>query len=240
MLDHIRLLPVTIIAAALLLVIKVGDVWNGATDARVGVALASTHQIEPAADDEAGSDNTDAAAQANVGEGEAPQAAAETDSRMPYSGGLAGKDPALYTESEIGLLHDLAGRRDELEGRARDLEMRENLLQAAERRIDEKIAELRQIEENIQIMLERNDANEEEQIKRLVKVYENMKPKDAARIFDQLEMDILLKVTRRMREAKIAPVLARMQPAKAKSLTVELATQRGLPSIDSIARGNDG
>ncbi len=241
MLNHIRILPVTIIAAVLLLMIKVGDVWNGATDGRVGIALADTHNIGPAVADQTEADpkGADAMVLAKVDEGKAEPAAPKSDSDVPRPGGLADKDPALYTKSELELLRDLAGRRDELEGRARELEMRENLLEAAERRIDEKITELRQIEENIQNMLERNDAKDDEQLKSLVKVYENMKPKDAARIFNQLEMDILLKVTRRMRAAKVASVLARMEPAKAKSLTVELATQRGLPSVDAVAGGSD-
>ena len=46
---------------------------------------------------------------------------------------------------------------------------------------------------------------------------------------EQLDMDILLDVTERMREQKMAPVLAAMDPEKAKSLTVELATRRRLP-----------
>ncbi len=240
MLDRIRILPVTITAAVLLLVLTVGDVWTDATDGRVGAALASTHQAEQAADDESDTAAADTVVLAQADDNKAEQQAAETDVAVPDPGGLVNKDPTLFTESELELLRDLAGRRGELERRARDLEMRENLLEAAERRIDEKITELRQIEDNIQNMLERNDEKEEAQLKKLVKVYENMKPKDAARIFNQLEMDILLKVARRMRETKIAPVLARMDPTKAKSLTVELATQRGLPSVDAVAGGNDG
>jgi flagellar motility protein MotE (MotC chaperone) len=60
----------------------------------------------------------------------------------------------------------------------------------------------------------------------LVKTYETMKPKDAARIFDTLEMEVLIEVAQRMKEAKLAPVLAAMDPAKAQSVTVELAARR--------------
>ena len=62
-----------------------------------------------------------------------------------------------------------------------------------------------------------------------MKIYENMKPKDAARIFEQLEIDVLLLIAERMREARIAPILAKMSPAKAKAITVELATRRPIP-----------
>jgi len=65
-------------------------------------------------------------------------------------------------------------------------------------------------------------------MKSLVKIYENMKPKDAAPIFEQLDMDVLLDIVDRMKEAKVAPILAQMNPAKAKEVTDELAKRHEL------------
>jgi len=56
-----------------------------------------------------------------------------------------------------------------------------------------------------------------------------MKPKDAARVFDTLDMPILLDVLQRMKERLAAPILANMDPERAKSVTVELAQRRQLP-----------
>ncbi len=53
-----------------------------------------------------------------------------------------------------------------------------------------------------------------------------MKPKDAAEIFDNLELPVLVDVTGRMKEAKLAPVLAAMTPERARILTVKLAQRR--------------
>ena len=55
---------------------------------------------------------------------------------------------------------------------------------------------------------------------------QKMKPKEAARIFDQLEMDVLLQVIDRMKSTKTAPVLAAMLPARAKELTMRIAERR--------------
>jgi flagellar motility protein MotE (MotC chaperone) len=107
--------------------------------------------------------------------------------------------------------------------------MREKILQATEIRIDTKIDELKKLEIRIKGLLLDHDKESEQQIKSLVKVYENMKPKDAARIFEKLEMEILLDVTERMKEVKMAKVMAAMDPMKAKTLTVRLATRRRLP-----------
>jgi len=56
-----------------------------------------------------------------------------------------------------------------------------------------------------------------------------MKPRDAARIFEELDMDTLLLVAERMKERKLAPLMAQMNPEKAKEMTVELARLRQLP-----------
>jgi flagellar motility protein MotE (MotC chaperone) len=58
-----------------------------------------------------------------------------------------------------------------------------------------------------------------------------MKPKEAARIFDTLEMDVLLSVIGKMNERKMSPILASMDPDKAREVTIKLAEQRKLPSL---------
>ncbi|MCZ6722083.1 MAG: hypothetical protein O7A65_11160 [Proteobacteria bacterium] len=63
----------------------------------------------------------------------------------------------------------------------------------------------------------------------LVKIYQNMKPKDAARIFNELDFDVLVEVLERMRETSAAPILARMDSERAKALTLELAERGRLP-----------
>ena len=53
-----------------------------------------------------------------------------------------------------------------------------------------------------------------------------MKPKDAAKIFNELEMPVLLKLVGNMKEVKVAPVIASMDPAKARELSIELSKQK--------------
>ena len=62
-----------------------------------------------------------------------------------------------------------------------------------------------------------------------MKIYENMKPKDAARIFEALDMDTLLLVAERMNERKLAPVMAQLNSERAKEITVELTRAGQLP-----------
>ncbi len=101
--------------------------------------------------------------------------------------------------------------------------MRENLLRAAETRLEQRMEELRRTEQAAVQTNSRVDEARNQQMRGLVTMYEAMKAKDAARIFDRLDMEILIEVVTRMRPPKVADVLAEMQPDAAKRLTVELA-----------------
>ncbi|WP_321391676.1 MotE family protein [Emcibacter sp.] len=139
---------------------------------------------------------------------------------------------AGWSRSEVQLLQELSERREILEQRAGEMDMREKLLEATENRIDQKIASLKKIEAQIQELLKIHDEREQAQLESLVKTYTAMKPKDAARIFDSLDMDILINIIEKMNEKKVAPILANMSSQTAKELTVELATRKQLPDIE--------
>jgi len=132
----------------------------------------------------------------------------------------------MMSPSEIDVLQKLAQRRQELDKRAADIAQQQVLLKAAEQRIDDKIAKLQSIETDIGGLADKRDQQEDARLKSLVKIYETMKPTDAARIFEQLDMPVLLDVLKRMREAKAAPILAAMDPEKAKIATTELAESK--------------
>lgn len=253
---RVRILPLTILAVALLLGLKIGALWEGRAELFVTPAGAqqaapqATGQPmqvapqQPAAPTPARPQQLAQATPAHgepapAAHGEAPKA--ETP-KGDASGGaaaapgsstiksLADRDPTTFTRSEIELLANLAQRRDQLEQRSRELDLRESLMAAAEKRIDERIAELKKLEASIKQIVQQYDQQEEKNLQSLVKVYENMKPKDAARIFEKLDPDVLLNVVERMKEAKVAAVLSDMSPATAQDLTVRLATRKQIPA----------
>ena len=122
-------------------------------------------------------------------------------------------------------------RRDQLDAREQEMDLRNGLLSAAEGRIDQKIAELQKLRSIIDSLIKKYDKQQDAKLKSLVKIYENMKPKDAARIFEDLEMDTLLEVSERMKERKLAGIIAKMSPQKAREITVELRRLRDLPQV---------
>lgn len=149
-------------------------------------------------------------------------------------------DPNTLTPGEVDVLQNLARRRAEIEARARELDGREALIAAAEARVDQKLAELKAIEARISAADTVAAQEDDAQMARVVKVYETMKPAEAAVIFNTLDFSVLIQVASRMKEAKIAPVLAAMDPQVAKALTVALATRRPPATPAAAAPGTAG
>jgi len=134
--------------------------------------------------------------------------------------------PRLPSAGERAVLERLQERRQELEGRAREIEIREDLLKAAEKRIEARAAELKEIEARINAAINRKDESEAAKFKGLITMYENMKAKDAAKIFDRLDMAVLLDVSSQINPRRMSDILAQMSPETAERLTVALAGRR--------------
>lgn len=172
-------------------------------------------------------------AKAQNGAKPAAPAGSATDSLPNLSANRAGimdgrKEPS---DAERALLESLTERRGQLEERSSEIETRERLLQGAEQRLENRIGELKSIEERLSASAKQREEAEKASLKNLVTMYEVMKPKDAAQIFDRLAHDVLVPVVMQMNPRKMSEILAVMSPEAAEKLTIALAQQ---------ARGGDG
>jgi len=138
-------------------------------------------------------------------------------------------DTTSSSAAEVDVLTSLSKRRGALDAREADIQMRADLLAAAENRVDGKIATLKGLQDQIAMLLGQRDAAQEEQMKSLVKTYSAMKPKDAARIFNNLSDEVLVPVAHAMKSDVLAAILAGMNPDAAQKLTIKLATRLQLP-----------
>jgi flagellar motility protein MotE (MotC chaperone) len=150
-----------------------------------------------------------------------PPADAKTQGAVPVP--LDGSRP--LSAGERAVLERLHERRQELDARARELEIRENLAKAAEKRLEERVNELKEMESKIKAATTRREEGEQAQFKGLITMYENMKAKDAAKIFDRLDMRILIDVASRINPRRMSDIMAQMTPEAAERLTVELANR---------------
>lgn len=244
-----RLLLVTILTAALVLTVRLADLWTGIVDS-FGAAPAAAADAPPPAGEGAkpetagqtpppgseGPKMEDAGAGAAT-PADSKAADSKTDSKTggaPESAGAMSAPEDELSDAELKTLQDLSARRRELDAREKDLDMRAGLLAAGEKRVDEKVSELKSLQDTLKGLIKTYDEQEKAKLKSLVKIYENMKPKEAAPIFEKLDMDTLLDIIERMKERKVAPILAKMNPAKAREVTDELARRHQLSQTAGI------
>lgn len=250
--QRIRILPLLVIVAMLSFAVRMGEFAIGLGSS--GAALAQEEVNEPvpplpdkktaeeAAKDaakEAATPKSDAESKEPAKDSapatdETPAASAE---EKPAEGASAPEwrdaSETEYEHSEVRaeLFRDLSKRREQIVEQEKALAAREALLLAAERELDAKVRELTSLRTEIEGLLKQQSEEEKARIASLVLVYENMKAKDAARVFDSLDMDVLIEVMSAMSERKIAPIMAEMNPERARAVTVLLSQKDKLPEL---------
>lgn len=217
---RMRLMPVVMTAAGALLALKL-----------VGLATDSSVVFVPSAHAEA---KPEPAPESKPAAGGSKPAAADpkpadpkpADPNAAAGAAPGGSAPALAddsSQSERALIEALKKRREALEQRSTDLDMREALLKAAEKRIEDRLDELKRVEQTVSDVDQKRSDDEKARFKSIVTMYEGMKPKESARIFEKLEPPVLLQVASLMNPRKLADVLGLMSPEAAQKLTVALA-----------------
>lgn len=243
-----RLIPLTITAASALLCMKTIEIYQTGRAIQQELFISSVLAEETASEPAKEAEEKTAEKPDEKPAEETPAEGATAESKPAEEGAPADGTPAeavveappkdwveehtnTYNQRELDVLESLSTRREKLDQWEKDVALREKVLKATEERIEQKLAELNGMSKELKDLLVTHDKEEDAKISSLVKVYESMKPKDAARIFDELDMDILLLVVDRMSERRVAPVLAAMSPQKAKEVTQQLADQqKGKPT----------
>lgn len=133
-------------------------------------------------------------------------------------------DPAA--RAERALLEQLRARRTDIEAREQAVAAQEVMIQAAEQRLARRVEELTALQQRLESLERARTDREEAGWRGLVRTYEAMRPRDAAAIFDDLELPVLVEILDRMNERKAAPVIGAMRPEKARTVTAELARHR--------------
>lgn len=245
---EIRLLPILLVAASSLLALKALGLVAG--QPRAGQAQMQAVQTQ---NEEAADPVITGATPAKASEPPKPEPPKPEPNGRPQhpAAAQAPPPPAITTvvptqpdqaalpPGERAVLQKLQERRQELEARARELDMREGLLRAAEKRLEARMQELRDLEGQAGTAATRREEAESQRIKGVVTMYETMRAKDAARIFDRLEIRLLVEIAAAMKPAKLADVLAQMSAEAAERLTVELASRGrgGAPGQNAMPAG---
>jgi flagellar motility protein MotE (MotC chaperone) len=214
-----RLLPAAILAMAGLFLVK-AEALLTALRAPALPMMAPARASEPAPAQGAAPVQGAAPAQAP----RAPAPAPARPQAPPVAVAPPPPDPAALAER--ALLEQLRARRTELEVREQAVAAQEVVLQATERRLARRVEELTVMQRRIESLDQTRNEQEEAGWRGLVRTYEAMRPRDAATIFNDLEMPVLVEILDRMSERKAAPVIGAMRPERARMVTAELVRHR--------------
>lgn len=248
-----RLLPLLIMVAVLALTVRVGDLVMGLRSLS-NTAQASDPQVS--ADDlaatvtEAGGAHEEKKDPApKTDESKDPKAAdkktddAKTSAAKPTGAAAwpdaTDMDPDLE-KVKTELFKDLSTRRSQLDEREKQIATREAILKAAQSELEQKYKELNTLRDQIKNLLNQQSDEEIAQMKSLVKIYEGMKPADAARILNTLDINVLLDVMTEMSVRKSSAIIAAMDPDRARVLTLMMAQQKKLPDLPELTEPQAG
>ena len=153
----------------------------------------------------------------------APPAAAAAAQTVPLAAttGPAPADPLTATALQE-LADELGRHQAALAEREHRLALREAVLAAVAERIDQQLTRLESVKSELERLNGAVSAENRAKLAQMVKVYEAMKAKNAAAVFEPMPLELLLPIVRGMRETKVAAIVAEMDPAKARALTAEL------------------
>jgi flagellar motility protein MotE (MotC chaperone) len=169
---------------------------------------------------------------AALGEAAADKLIADDTAPLPVDLATADEGP---TAGQNDVMVGLSKRRIELDERSAAIDERANLVAAAEKRVEGKIATLKDLQGQIETLLGKRDEAEQKQLMSLVKTYSSMKPKDAARIFNTLSDDVLVPVAAAMKADVLGAIMAAMNSDTAEKLTVKLANRLKTPELAAPA-----
>jgi flagellar motility protein MotE (MotC chaperone) len=206
----VRLIPAVMAALAALLGLKAVAMAEGAGDVAAQAAAPQQNGAQANAGAAPGGEN------AQAGGASCP---------TPNFAEMAG-----LSQSEVQVLQALGARRQELDARAATMDTQGELMSAAEHRLDDRITQLRQLETQVNTLLGQLDQAQATRINNLVDVYQRMRAKDAALVFDGLDDGVLVQVASRMRQANLAEVMGKMDPVRARRLTQMLAEMSRPPT----------
>ena len=234
---NIRVIPVVLVAVAGLATLKVaGLVINGGYVFDYQPNTAKKSWAQENLNFPTGREDPDITGSTH-GAPEAPKPAAPESKPEGTMVKVEEAQPQV-SASERAILERLQSRRQEIEARQREIDIRESLLKSAEKRIENKVEEMKAVESRISATQAEQKAAEAQRMKGLITTYEGMKPKDAARVFDRLEMGVLIEIASAIAPRKMSDILGLMSPEAAERLTVEMARRANGGGDQSASAGD--
>jgi flagellar motility protein MotE (MotC chaperone) len=173
------------------------------------------------------SSKTDASSNSSAKPDESIAAAKSADSNKDFS------------SEELNHFYRLNERKRELDSREEELNKVEEELAAQKEELDKKLRQLESTRKEISSILDERVQADEKKVDTLVQVYSNMKPPQAAKIFETMDEDLVVEILSRMKKKNAADVLNLIKAEKAQILSEKYAGYKRKPASEINPTGNE-
>ncbi|MBQ8465807.1 MAG: hypothetical protein IJ545_07355 [Alphaproteobacteria bacterium] len=204
---HIRVLPLIIFLSVLMLTIRVESVFEMVQ--KHSIPQLSLNELQAA---ETSTPETAALTTALQTSDMQKDAQASSDNHDD-------EKKNQFTQSEIQILQELAERREALDLRSQEIDKKAVQLKVSEQEIDKRLKQMQEYEQKLKQLIREYNEKEKAKIMSLVKVYASMKPKEAARIFETLDLEVAVALLKEMKPSNSSAILAQITPVRAKAIT---------------------
>ena len=128
-------------------------------------------------------------------------------------------DVKSWSNEELSFFANLNNRKTQLDQREQELKKLEEELQKKQVELDKKISELEKMRANIAEVLKEKVTEDQKRLDKLVQVYQNMKPVNAAAILATVDESLAIEILGKMKKREAAAILNFVEPKKARRLS---------------------
>lgn len=132
------------------------------------------------------------------------------------------------------VLRSLNRERELVAAQKEEIEKRKAELALAMERLEVEKASLTELKLSIEDLLARIESTKTEDLNRLIEFYKNMKPADAARIMDDLDIETTIMILGEMNPRLAAPILAKVSPVRARAVSKIILERSQLPGDQDL------
>lgn len=149
----------------------------------------------------------------------------------------AGNVPATPAIPQVGAVRDVSAQKPaetfafiqqkeaELKRKEEDLRAKEETLSRMEKEVEQKLKELMAIQKEIQAYRTEREENQNGKVRSLAKIYGTMKPKEAAKLLDNLDEKLVMNIIATMNSDEAAGILSNMDVKKAAKISEALTAR---------------
>lgn len=128
-----------------------------------------------------------------------------------------------FTDEEVNHFMKLNDRKKELDAREEELNRMEQELAAQKADLEKRMQNLEKTRRDISSVLEERVKTDDKKVETLVQMYSNMKPQQAAKVFEEMDEDLAVDIIGRMKKKNAAEIMNLIKPEKAKVFAEKFA-----------------